>query len=535
MSVFSLDYRADNPVTVEQVDDLAASLGVKITDAQEKEDLHRLLAVYHESTEQLMALEDYNPPVDLTRFPRENVHFPDPKDNQLGAWAWKTTIKDSQPNNGPLVGKTIAVKDCIAIAGVPFLIGTNMFKDYVPDVDATLITRLLESGGTVTGRAVCENMCHSATSHSAATGVVHNPYARGYSTGGSSSGCGALVANGDVDMAVGADQGGSIRVPAGWCGIYGLKPTFGLIPWTGCASNEPTNDHVGPMTRTVLDNALMLKAMAGTDGIDDRSFGSPLPSEIPDYYQVLTSLPEPKSLAGKKIGIITESLNMPGMDPRVRALFLESAEKFKALGATVEEVSIPMHKYGAAIWTGISKCGGYLTKMGMNTGRRGYTLNDLNKKVWPMTQEKWDNTYASTKNIFLNGAYAQKAFPGLLGKAGNLSLKLKLDYNQALEKYDVLILPNLPYIANSHCGPDATSLELIAKQVGLTSNTAPFNQSGHPVLAMPIGMLEIEEGPLKGTGTKLPVSMQVVGKWFGETEVYAAAYAWSLAYDWKKL
>lgn len=131
----------------------------------------------------------------------------------------------------------------------------------------------------------------------------------------------------------------------------------------------------------------------------------------------------------------------------------------------------------------------------------------------------------------------------MLGHATNLSLKLRLDYDAALENYTVLLAPNLPYIANSHApvpfaasSPEnpAAPLDLIGKQVGLTSNTAPFNQSGHPVLAMPCGMLEIEEGPLNGSGVKLPVSLQIVGKWWGEEDIYRVAYAWGLANDWKK-
>lgn len=147
------------------------------------------------------------------------------------------------------------------------------------------------------------------------------------------------------------------------------------------------------MTTTLLDNALLLQAIAGTDLIDDRSFGTPLPSAIPQYHNNLLSNPTPQNLSGVKIGIITESLTMPGMDPRVRASFLASVAKFKDLGAVVEEVSIPMHTHGAAIWTGISKAGGAAAKMGMAFGRRGFILNDLGEQLWPMTQEKWDAAY----------------------------------------------------------------------------------------------------------------------------------------------
>lgn len=160
------------------------------------------------------------------------------------------------------------------------------------------------------------------------------------------------------------------------------------------------NDHLGPMTRTVLDNALLLRAIAGNDDIDDRGFGSPLPAHIPDYYHNLLKLENPKSLSGKKIGVITESLSMPAMDPRVLKLFIASAERFRALGASVEEASIPIHKQGAAIWTGISKFGGYVTKTGSNTGRRGHAMNDLSAKMWPLTQERWDNAYPRSARWF---------------------------------------------------------------------------------------------------------------------------------------
>lgn len=378
-------------------------------------------------------------------------------------------------------------------------------------------------------------MCHSATSSSSGTGHVHNPYAMGYSSGGSSSGSGALVASGDVDMAMGADQGGSIRVPAGWCGLYGLKPTFGLVPYTACGSNEPTNDHVGPMTRTLLDNALMLQAIAGNDNIDDRSFAAPSGENVPKYYDILKGLENPKDLSGVRVGVLVEGMNQPSVEPRIKASVEAAIQGLRDLGAVVEDVSVPFHSQGAAIWTAISKTGGYLAKRNLGFGRRGYAMNDLAAKFEDLTQEQWDEGYVSSKNIYLNGLYAQKHVPGLLGKATNLSRRLRDDYDAALARYDVLVCPNLPYVANSHAPYDASPLEKIAKQVGLTANTAPFDQSGHPVLAMPIGMLPIEEGPLKGTGTKLPVSMQVVGRWWLEEDVYRVAYAWSEKFDWKTM
>ncbi|CAN8105873.1 unnamed protein product [Discula destructiva] len=536
MSVFSLDVGTGNPVTASVLDDLCNELGMKIKD-DEKEEYQRLLAVYHDSVVSLLQLPDYMPEVDLARFPREKVRFPKPEENTLGAWAWQCEIEDKHKTDtsGLLEGKTIAIKDNIAIKDVPMLMGTDFIKNYVPNTDATVITRLLEAGAIIKGKSVCEHLCHSATSSSAATGHVHNPLARGYSSGGSSSGSGALVPNGDVDMALGADQGGSVRVPAGWCGIYGLKPTFGLIPYTGCGSNEPTNDHLGPMTRTLLDNALLLQCVAGNDDMDDRSFAAPVPEKVPKYYEMLKSLPDPSNLSGVKVGVITESMGQASVEPRVRACVQAAIDGLQSLGATVEQVSIPIHSQGAAIWTAISKPGGYLAKRNLAFGRRSHVMTDLNAEFQHVSEEMWDACYVSSKNIYLNGAYTQKNFPELLRKATNLSRKLRNDYDNALRKFDVLVTPNLPYVARSHTPYEASPLEKIAKQVGLTSNTAPFNQSGHPVLAMPIGLAEIQEGPLKGTGTRLPISMQIVGKWWHEDDVYRVAYAWSLSNDWKEI
>ncbi|OAL17280.1 hypothetical protein AYO22_11845 [Fonsecaea multimorphosa] len=545
MSVFSLDVSKDNPVTTDDLDRACEILGVSIKN-EEKAEYVNLLAVYHDSMAKLMAVEDYIPQVDHDRFERRNVHFPEPADNPYGAWAWRCEISDRTPDPKALLhGKTVALKDCIAVAGVPMLLGTNFFSGYTPATDAAIVTP--------------------------STGLVHNPYAKGYASGGSSSGSAVLVSlgpeNGGVDYAIGADQGGSIRVPAAWCGIVGLKPTFGLIPWTGAGSNEPTNDHMGPMTRDVLSNARLLKAIAGTDFVDDRSYGAPAPEKIPAYHEILAGQQKPQDLTGMKIGILVEGLRTPALDPRVKELFLAAADKFRSLGAEVEEVSVPTHATASAVWTGISKLGGYVNKTLALGGRRGYQLNDLNQKLWPLTQDKWDNAIPSTKNIYLNGVYAQdmQKFPGLFGKATNLSIKARHGYDAALgdwssistfvtdskleemkqqKTFDVLILPTLPFVARSHpelgeSGAIGNPLLQLQKQVGLTGNTAPFNQTGHPALAMPVGMLEPTEGPLAGTQTKLPVSMQIVGKWWDELTVLRVAYAWETAAGgpdaWKEL
>src|SRR5262249_40604700 len=150
--------------------------------------------------------------------------------------------------------------------------GASTLEGYVPDIDATVVTRILDAGGTIVGKAVCESFCLSGGSHTSQSGPVHNPYRHGYSAGGSPWGCAALVGAGEIEMAVGGDQGGSVRMPGSYSGCYGMKPTHGLVPYTGAMPIEATIDHLGPMTATVADNALLLEVMAGADGMDPRQY-----------------------------------------------------------------------------------------------------------------------------------------------------------------------------------------------------------------------------------------------------------------------
>ena len=202
------------------------------------------------------------------KYPRTPGYRPTGDENKHNAWYVKTTVEGAA--RGKLKGKTVVLKDNIMLAGVPMMNGASTLEGYVPDIDATVVQRILDAGGTIVGKAHCENFCLSGGSHTNATGPVHNPHKMGYSAGGSSSGSAVLVALGEVDMALGGDQGGSIRMPSSFCGIYGMKPTHGLVPYTGIMPIEIYVDHTGPMTATVADNALLLEVLAGPDGYDSR-------------------------------------------------------------------------------------------------------------------------------------------------------------------------------------------------------------------------------------------------------------------------
>ena len=182
-------------------------------------------------------------------------------------------------------------------------IGASVLEGYVPEVDATIVTRILDAGGTIIGKAVCGAFCMEGSSFTASTGLIPNPHKPSHAAGGSSSGSAALVAAGAVDVAVGADQGGSLRIPAAWCGLYGMKPTFGLVPYSGIASIEFTLDHAGPMAANLEDMTRLLQAMAGPDGIDPRQPNI----EPPDYLAALEG-----GVRGLRIACLAEGFERPG-------------------------------------------------------------------------------------------------------------------------------------------------------------------------------------------------------------------------------
>jgi amidase len=237
------------------------------------------------------------------------------------------------------------------------MIGADLLDGYVPDVDATIVERILDAGGEIAGKAVCEYYCVSGGSHTSSTGPVQNPRKPGYSAGGSSSGSAALVACGEVDMAIGGDQAGSIRIPASHCGIVGLKPTFGLVPYTGIAPLEITLDTCGPMTSNVRDNALLLEVIAGPDGIDSRQRNAQ-PGRYTDAIE--------GGVRALRIGVLGQGFGHSNSEPDVDAHVRDAAQRMAKLGAIVEEVSVPTHGLGFAVWAAIRGDAACVTLLEMN-------------------------------------------------------------------------------------------------------------------------------------------------------------------------
>lgn len=495
-----------------QMKTIVEELGMHMSDARVQEFLDVMQGTL-DAYDIVDALPDYLPPV---LYPRTSGHRPTAEENPMNAWYVKTEIKGAP--RGPLLGRTIALKDNVCLAGVPMMNGAATLKGYTPDIDATVVTRLLDAGATIMGKAHCEYFCLSGGSHTNATGAVHNPHKHGYSAGGSSSGSGALVGAGLVDMAIGGDQGGSIRMPASFCGVYGMKATHGLVPYSGIMPIENTIDHAGPMTQTVMDNALMLEVIAGADGLDPRQY-----DVVTDRYTAAVN----RGVSGLRIGIVKEGFGHPQSETDVDASVRAGAETFRRLGATVDEISIPWHLHGPAIWTPIGLEG--LTNQmmlgnGFGTGWEGlYTTSLLDyHSNWRSRADELSDTL---KISMLVGQYHLKHTRGrYYAKAQNLSRQLREEYNKVLASYDLLLMPTTPMKATPLPPADSTLALWTQRAFEMLPNTSPFDVTGHPAMSIPCGMSD-----------GLPIGLQLVGRRYEESTIYRAAGAFEQAGDWRKM
>jgi amidase len=439
--------------------------------------------------------------------------WPEEPANQLGAWYIRTAIGPTA--DGPLAGRTLAVKDNIEVSGIPMMNGSATVEGFVPRLDATVVTRVLGAGATITGKAVCEDLCFSGGSHTSRTGPVRNPWDLARSAGGSSSGSAALVAAGEVDLALGGDQGGSVRIPAAFCGTVGHKPTYGLVPYTGAFPIENTLDHLGPITRTVRDAAVLLGVMAGPDGLDPRQRNVPPPV---DYLAGLDD-----GVAGLRIAVVTEGFGIPGLSqPGVDATVRAAIGTLAAAGAVVSEVSIPWHRDGLHVWNVIATDGATAQMIDGN----GYGMNaagrydpDLMAHYAAGRRRHGAQLAETLKLTALAGRYAIDQGHGRhYAMARNLALELTAAYDAALADADVLVMPTLPIVASVLPGPGASREEQLARSLEMIANTAPIDVSGHPAISVPAGLSD-----------GLPVGLMIIGRHFEDARCLQVARAYESA------
>jgi amidase len=454
----------------------------------------------------LRLVEQLPDSVGTVKYPRTPGYRPEGGENPYNAWYRKTTIKGAA--SGKLKGKTIAVKDNVAVAGVPLSSGSSVLEGYTPEFDATIVTRILDAGVEIVGTSVCEYFCFAGNSATSATGPVDNPRVPGHTPGGSSTGSAALLAAGAVDLAIGADQAGSIRMPASYSGVVGLKPTFGLVPYTGALGIEYTIDHLGPMASTVADCALLLEVMAGDDGLDARQSGAPA---LP-YTEAVG-----QGAKGLRIGVVKEGFGRPESEAAVDASVRAAGGRLSAQGATVEEISIPWHLYGPAIWMPIGIEGSYHNLMygnGVGYGWSGvYPLSFMNALAgW---RDRADELPPTIKAGLLLGHVTGRKHAGrLYAKAQNLRRRLRAEYDRALAQYDVLVMPATPMTALKIPPADASVLDVMVASWSMLNNTCPFNVTGHPAISVPCGAVDGK-----------PVGFMIVGRHLDESMVFRVAAA----------
>lgn len=444
-----------------------------------------------------------------TRYPRTGARQVEPADDPFNAWSVRCDVPGA--DGGILAGKTVVVKDIVPVAGVPMAAGSPVLQGHTPDYDATIVTRVLDAGGTIVGVGATEDMCLSGASVSAVTGFVRNPHDPARSAGGSSSGVAALVASSACDVGIGADQGGSIRIPSSLCGVYGLKPTYGLVPYTGCIPIDVSIDYVGPMAGRAADVAALLEAIAGfDDGLDPRQRADLEPQR---YTEMLRT-----SLEGLRIGLLAEGFGAgeADVDDTVRA----ATRHLQELGAGVVEVSAPLHRYSMDIHASVLLQGGsefMLRGNGIGMPGKGFYDPALGAAAARGRAAQADLLFASVKYAAVVGGYLWETYGGAYyAKAQNLALRLRRQYDELFRSVDVIALPTTCVKAGLLPPPDASMAELtrVALDPSLISNTCAFNHTGHPALSVPVG-------PSEG----LPVGLMLVARHGEDGALIGAAHA----------
>ena len=498
--------------STDQVRHLGETLGMEITPDYANSFIN-YIRPFADGYRQLAALADDVPSV---KYPRGAYYRPEGDENKYGAWIAKTHIKGAP--GGKLAGKKVAIKDTYSIAGVPLTNGASVLEGYVPEFDATLVTRLLDAGAEIVGKSVCEYFSFSGGAATSISGPVHNARAWGHTPGGSSTGSGALVAAGEVDMATGGDQAGSIRIPASLSGVVGIKPTWGLVPYTGIMGMDPTIDHAGPLTATAAENALFLEVMAGEDGYNSRQRNI----KVDTYTEAIG-----QSIAGMKIGVVQEGFGQYDSHPDVDAGVRAAAKVLEGTGAKVSEVSIPWHPIGIPIWAAIALEGTLhaMVKSALPRNIEGVYPISLAGRLAGL-RERANELPDTVKTGMLLAAYTDKYYQGYYYfKAQNLRRRLRAAYDAALGEYDLLLMPTTRMMASKIPPANAPMEVLMQHSWEQITNTCPFNITHHPAISLPCGF---------GEGDR-PIGLMLIAKHWQESTLYRAADAFERAVNWQTL
>lgn len=412
---------------------------------------------------------------------------------------------------GRLAGVPVAIKDIILTKGVRTTAGSKILANYIPPYRATVVEKLLAQDAVVVGKTNCDEFAMGASGENSAYGPTLNPWDTSRVTGGSSSGSAASVAAGECLVALGSDTGGSIRQPAAFCGVVGLKPTYGRVSRYGLISMASSLDSVGVFSRTVQDAAQVLEAVAGHDPFDATSSREPVPA----YLDKLT-----QGIKGLRVGIPKEFF-AHGLNGDVEQAVRQAIDSLRQLGAELIEVSLPSMPYALAAYYILcpSEVSANLARydgVRFGTSEPAETLS----KLYTATRGKLLGT--EVKRRIMLGTYVLSAgyYDAYYRTAQKVRNLIKADFASVFKQVDVLATPVTPDIAFKLGEKTADPLAMYLEDIF----TVPVNIAGIPAISLPCGQ-----------SRNMPIGLQLIGPWLKEATLFRAAHAFEQATDWHKL
>ncbi len=416
-----------------------------------------------------------------------------------------------QGDASPLTGIPALIKDNMCTKGIRTTCSSHMLEKFVPPYNATVVERLNGAGMVMVGKGNMDEFAMGSSTEHSAFFATRNPWDLERVPGGSSGGPAASVAAGEALYSLGSDTGGSIRQPASFCGIVGLKPTYGLVSRFGLVAFGSSLDQIGPMTKDVTDAALVLNAIAGYDAQDSTSVDRP----VPDYTTSL--IPD---LKGIKLGIPKEYL-VEGMEPGVRDAINAAIAKLEQLGATVDrEVSLPNTKYALPVYYIIAPSEAMANLARYDGVKYGYSHEGSN--MWDAMEKTRGLGFGSeVKRRIILGTYALSAgyYDAYYVKAQKVRTLIRREFDEVFKRYDALITPTSPTTPFKVGEKTGDPLQMYLSDIC----TLPVNIAGTPGLSIPAGFSD-----------GLPVGMQIIGKPFSEETLFRVAYAYEQATEWHK-
>ena len=404
----------------------------------------------------------------------------------------------------PLAGVPMAIKDVMVTKGVRSTAGSTILGNYIPPNDCTAVARLEAAGAIVLGKANCDEFAMGSSNENSAYGPVRNPRDKSRVPGGSSGGSAAAVAAGTAVAALGSDTGGSIRQPAAFCGVVGMMPTYGRVSRYGLIAFASSLDHIGPLTKTVKDAALVLGQIAGRDPLDSTSAEVP----VPDYTAAIE-----QPIAGLRLGIPQEYF-AEGLDPEVKEAVEAAIAKLQAAGCKIVPISMPHTKYAVPTYYIVATAEASSNLARFDGVRYGYRAKDGVKNLSTMYRRTRDEGFgAEVKRRIMLGTYALSAgyYDAYYLKAQRVRTLLTRDFEEAFTKVDAIVTPTTPTPAFKLGEKSDDPLAMYLNDI----YTVTADLVGVPGISVPCGV----------TKGKLPIGLQVLGKHFDESTVFRVGHA----------